>query len=101
MIKTEELLKIIKKKGYMVKSLSNEKFINLVKNISKDKEKQKILVGIINDFTDNKDLIYNYTIKQTNEITQKYLKNLDFQWKNVDENYIIKLLDYMKKVKFI
>ena len=47
------------------------------------------------------DLVYNHTIKQNNNITCKYLQNLDFKWPILDTNYIGKLLDYMKKVHFL
>lgn len=101
MIETAQLLDFIEKNNYCVKSISKEMFTNLIETISSDEEKQKQLAGIINDFTENKDLVYNYTIKQSNEITCKYLDTLGFSWCKIDEKYINKLIDYMKKVKFI
>ena len=96
-----ELQKIIKKQNYEIKGMSKENFSKLIKEISNSEDDQNKLAGIINDFTDNDDLIYNYTIKQSNTITCEYLKNLGFNWINIDEEYICKLISYMKKVKFI
>ena len=96
-----ELQKIIKKQNYEIKVMSKENFSKLIKEISSSEDTQNKLTGIINDFTDNNDLIYNYTIKQSNKITCEYLKNLGFSWINIDEEYINKLILYMKKVKFI
>ena len=101
MIKTSQLLQYIENIDYYIKSIPNEEFINIIEQLSKDELKQKKLVGIINDFTDNKDLIYNYTIKQANDITSEYLKSLQFVWSKIDEEYIQKIVKYMKKVKFI
>ena len=81
--------------------MSKENFSKLIKEISNSEDDQNKLAGIINDFTDNDDLIYNYTIKQSNTITCEYLKKLGFNWINIDEEYICKLISYMKKVKFI
>lgn len=36
-----------------------------------------------------------------NSFTEKALKQVDFEWNVVDEKYIKKIIDYMKKVKFI
>ena len=73
----------------------------MIEEISGDEIKQNKLLGIINDFTDNKDLVYNYTIQQQNEITSNYLKTLKFTWCKIDEDYIHKIVRYMRKVKFI
>ena len=101
MITTKELLQFIEKINYSVKSISKETFASLIESISSDKEKQSKLLGIINDFTENKDLVYNYTIEQNNKITNQYLKSLGFSWCPINEEYIDKLVEYMKKVKFI
>lgn len=101
MITTFQLLRIIDKIDYSVKSISKETFIRLIEEISRDEIKQIKLHGIINDFTDNKDLVYNYTIKQQNEITTQYLKSLGFVWNDIDEEYIHKIVKYMQNVKFI
>lgn len=96
-----ELQEMIRKQDYDIKWLSKKEFSALVKKMSESDEDKKKLVGIINDFTDNDDLIYNYTIKQDNNITCQYLKKLGFYWIKIDDNYIDKLIQYMKKVKFI
>ena len=101
MITTYQLLNFIEKINYSVKAISKEAFANIIEKMSSDEEMQKKLIGIINDFTDNKDLVYNYTIEQNNEITTKYLETLKFNWCQVNEKYIDKLVEYMKQVKFI
>ena len=101
MISTKNLLNIIGKFGYHVCTLDKDVFADLIKKLSRYENNEKMLLGIINDFTDNDDLVYNYTIKQNNDITCKYLKHLGFRWPKIDEKYIEKIINYMKKVNFI
>ena len=101
MISTRDILKIMNKFNYTIKNVSKDEFTKIIENISKDKEKQNSIQGIINDFTEDKDLIYNYTIKQKNNITCEYLKKLNFKWNIIDETYLYKILEYMKNVGFI
>ncbi len=101
MISTKDILKIMNKFNYKIKNVSKDEFTKIIENLSKDKEKQNSIQGIINDFTEDKDLIYNYTIKQKNNITCEYLKKLNFKWNNTDEIYLNKILEYMKTVEFI
>lgn len=96
-----KLKEFLRKQNYTIKEISKEEFSQLIKEISSEQKNQKKLIGIINDFTDNDDLIYNYTIKQSNTITCEYLKKLGFDWITIDEEYICKLLTYMKHVNFI
>ena len=81
--------------------MSNERFRKIIKDMSTNDEQQKKLIGIINDFTDSNDLIYNYTIESSNKITCQYLKSLGYDWVKMDDDYIRKMIEYMKYTKFI
>ena len=101
MVSTEKLLEFMEKSNYLITVLPKEDFAKLIETLSANIENQEKLLGIINDFTEDKDLVYNYTIKQKNEITCTYLNNLGFNWPKINESYLRKVLDYMKKVDFI
>ena len=100
-LEVSELQKIIENKKYHIELVSHDKFTELIKEMSENEEDQKKIAGIINDFTDNDDLVYKYIIEQKNKITCEYLKKLDFTWNKIDDIYIYKLIKYMKEVKFI
>ena len=100
-LEVSELQKIIENKKYHIELISHDKFTELIKEMSENEEDQKKIAGIINDFTDNDELVYKYTIEQKNKITCEYLKKLDFTWNKIDDIYIYKLIKYMKEVKFI
>ena len=95
------MLNFIGGANYLISVLDKDEFSKLIEELSKNENEQQKLLGIINDFTEDKDLVYNYTIKQNNDITSKYLKNLGFKWPKIDNKYLSNLLDYMKKVNFI
>lgn len=101
MITTKNLISILGTFGYNIKILTSEEFVEHIQKLSNDSEKQSKIVGIINDFTESNDLIYNYTIKQSNSITCSYLNNLNFNWPILNEEYFEKLLNYMKHTNFI
>lgn len=101
LISTEKLLNFMGDSHYLITVLEKDAFAKLIEELSKNENEQQKLLGIINDFTEDKDLVYNYTIKQNNDITSRYLKNLGFEWPEIDEKYLQKMLDYMKKVNFI
>ena len=95
------LLDMLEKKNYYIKSMKKDEFTRLIKEISENTQDQNKVNGIINDFVSDDELIYKYIIKPNNEITCKYLKELGFTWEKINDIYIYKLIEYMKKVKFI
>ena len=62
---------------------------------------ENILKGIVNDLDDNLGLAFNSTVNQKNLYTNSYLTKVGFDWPNVDIQYIQKIIDYMKKNKYI
>lgn len=96
-----DLLDMLEKKNYYIKLMKKDEFTRLIKEISENTQNQNKVNGIINDFVSDDELIYKYIIKPNNEITCKYLKKLGFTWEKINDIYIYKLIEYMKKVKFI
>ena len=100
-VSTEKLLNFMGKSNYLITVIPKDEFAKLIETLSENTDNQEKLLGIINDFTEDKDPVYNYTIKQNNDITCEYLNNLGFKWPEIDENYLGNVLNYMKKVNFI
>lgn len=80
--------------------VDNKKFKSTIKNILEKTELQNELSGIINDLNDNYDLIYERDVDLNSTLTQFFLQRLGFEWPNIDENYIEKYINYMKKINF-
>ena len=87
-----------------ISSIDNKEFEEYLLKISKDSKDQSALKGIINDISfenSSLNLDYSFTVNISSKMTQEYLKALNFEWPIVDDNYLLKILKYMKKVKFI
>lgn len=80
--------------------VDNKKFKSTIKNILEKTELQNELSGIINDLNDNYDLIYERDVDLNSTLTQFFLQRLGFEWPNIDQNYIEKYINYMKKINF-
>jgi len=74
---------------------------DILTGILADNERKDILSGIIYDLDDNKNLIYTSNIRLNSNFTEKYLNKLGFKWKNIDREYIIRYINYLRNVKFI
>ena len=104
LIKVKKLVEMFKNFEINVKILSKEEFNNYLKNISLD-DRPSSLSAIINDFSyDSNNLLslnYDFTVNIKSDYTRKYLHLLNCDWPMTDDEYLNKLLNYMKKVKFI
>lgn len=101
MVKTSVLLDWMKGLGFSIIAKPKEDFIDFVKQLSSNEEHQKRITGIINDFTDDDDFVYNHILKTSNDLTCEYLQNLGFKWPNLDLPYFEKLLNYMRRTGFL
>ena len=101
MLKTYKLIEYVNKLDCPIKIIDTNDFNKIIKDFSASRTDKFKVSGLINDFTKDNDLVYNHTIPQFNEITVNYLKNLNFNWPDIDFNYIKNILEYMRKVKFI
>lgn len=82
-------------------AVSDTMMKDIITGILADNSRKDILSGIIYDLDDNKNLIYTSNIRLNSDFTEKYLNKLGFKWKNIDKEYIIRYMNYLKKIKFI
>ena len=98
-----KLLEALKKMEINVNILNSSEFNDYILNLSKSEK--NILNGIINDlvYDDNNMLTinYNFTVNIQSQFTRNYLHLLGFDWPIIDEEYLLKILKYMKDVNFI
>ena len=95
------LIKLLKNLDFNIKIVNEKDFIQRINDILNDKKEMAILSGVINDFNSDKKLIYSSNIKISNEITNKILKNNDFEWPEIDVDYLRKYLGYFRKIDFL
>lgn len=96
-----ELFSILNSLKIEIKIVDKETFNKKINSLSKDNSSKNILSGIINDFDENKNLVYNTNIKLQNNFTNKVLKNLSFKWPKINERYMKKYIIYLKSIGYI
>ena len=99
--KIEEAYEEMRKIAEFLKDKDFEKYLL---SLSSDTKNKDIFKGIINDISfddSNLSLNYSFTVNISSKYTQDLLKKLGFEWPKTDDIYLRKLIEYMKKVKFI
>ena len=79
--------------------LDNKTFLETIAEVLKNN--QNILSGIINDFDENKMLVYKSNVTLNNDFTNKFLSKIGFAWPEITEDYIVKYLDYLKDINYL
>ncbi len=100
-LNVSQIIELLGDIGINIKCLDKYEFKQLIKAISSDKSSKSNLSGIVNDFDEETQLNFNTSVKLDSEITASYLKQLGFEWPSIDAEYIRKIINYMKEVKYI
>ena len=81
--------------------VSNSEMTNIITQLLEDDNRKEILSGIIHDLDKDKQLIYTSNIRLDSNFSEKYLNFIGFYWKSIDKNYIIRYINYFRKIKFL
>lgn len=96
-----KLLQILEKLEIIIKPVSDEEFRNKIEIALKDSKMRSEINGIITELDKNKLMNIISSVIPNSDFTQKYLKNLDFEWPEIDITYIRKYIEYLKNIKYI
>lgn len=94
-------VQVLKEIGIQLIPVSTDDMSKLIDELLQDDNRKDILSGIIHDLDKDKHLVYTSRIRLSSEFTEKYLNFIGFYWKNIDRKYIIKYINYFKKIKFL
>ena len=95
------LISTLNELGIKIQGVSDKMMSETITEILEDNDRKEILSGIINDIDSNKKLVYTSNVRIDSEFTERYLEKIGFSWKKIDKEYILKYMDYFKKIKFI
>ena len=87
--------------GYDISPVSDDLMSNIITDFLENPEKKDSISGIIQDLDSNKHLLYTSNIKLESNFTELYLKELGFEWKTIDKNFMMKYINYFRKIKFL
>lgn len=85
----------------ILKHITKEEMTKLIEEYSKRKEDFDKIKGIVLDVNKNKELEYRSNITVKSDFTINVLKDLGFEWLNIDEKYIKMYLDYLFDIGFL
>lgn len=100
-IHISELLKIFEELGYSTEILTGSEFKKKILNLSNMYQEEAILKGVINNLDDEEGILLNSTINQKNDNTNSCLEKLNFEWPNITEEYIEKIVKYLRSKKLL
>lgn len=98
------IVEILNSLDFSIDTINEKDFEKYILELSQNTENREILKGIINDISfehSNLSLNYGFTVNISSTYTQEYLELLDFKWPKIDNAYLRKIIQYMKKIKFI
>ena len=95
------LIDTFKELGINLVPVSEHSMTEIISELLNNDSNKDILSGIIHDLDKDKRLIYTSNIRLDASFTVAYLKKIGFEWKNIDKDYIVKYINYFKKIKFL
>ena len=95
------LISVIRDLGLKFSGVNDELMTDIINGILNNDSKKDILSGIIHDLDSEKHLVYTTNVRVNYELSEKYLNSINFNWKDIDKEYITKYMNYFKKIKFI
>ena len=87
--------------GIKIRVITEKEFADLITKYMKDEKKSEDISGIVIDLTRDNRLNYKTNTKIKSEFTINLLKKIGFMWPEVDQEYLIKYFNYLKKIKFL
>lgn len=100
-IQVSNLLEIFETLGFSTEILSGNDFKQKIVTLSNQYPEENILKGIVNDLDDNLGLSFSATVNQKNLYTNSCLEKLNFEWPEINADYIQKIINYLRKKKYL
>ena len=101
LIAVKTFLTALKRTNIEMLAVSDKMMTYIITGILADDENKHLISGIVQDLDSHKNLVYTSRIKLDASFTIQYLNKIGFEWNAIDINYIVKCINYFKKIKFI
>jgi len=93
-VSIKEFVKVLEKYK-RISFINNTEFLKVLNQAINSKNSVKLLSGIIKDLDDNQKLVYRSNINVTNNFTNDYLKDLNFEWPKISKTYLENFIKYI------
>lgn len=95
----DRILEYLKCAGWPIEILNDKKFAERVRR-TLNSHQDYIYEALANDLDENYRLQYDSNIRINNDFTVQYLKELGFEWPDIDYAYIKGYLDYFEQIGY-
>ena len=99
-VNMDRLFNTLKNLNVDISIVPSEEFIDIINSLLQDENKKTYLEGIINDFNESKELIYESPVKIKSDFTKEYLKQIGFEWPYINKKYIKNYLKYLADIGY-
>lgn len=100
-ISVHELINYAKSIGFETEILSGTRFKNTILELCNELPKDNILKGIVNNLDDQRGLSLHFEVAQSNNFTNYYLNNCNFHWSKIDDTYLSRIINHIRKNNYI
>ena len=87
--------------GFDMKVVDGKTFTEALRQTAKQDGTEHIFETFITDMDENERLNYDSNIRIENDFTVQYLKQLGFEWKDIDLEYLRRYVEYFRKIGYI
>lgn len=95
----ERMLEYLKLAGREITILSDKEFVEHIRRTVNSRQ-DYIFEALSNDLDENYRLQYDSNIRINNDFTIQYLKDLGFEWPDIDYAYVKGYLDYFEQIGY-
>lgn len=97
----DRLFEIFNSLEVQVNIVDGTTFTETLRETTKRAGMEYIFETFINDMDDNDQLNYDSNIRIENQFTVEYLRQLGFEWSNIDIDYLRKYVEYFRKIGYL
>lgn len=101
LISIPRFIEILYSLGYILKGASDKEFADKIDTFLQDDVLKDSISGIIPDLNSDKNLNLISNVLPIADFTTKYLKTLNFNWPEIDVEYITKYIEYFKNIGYL
>jgi len=101
LIKIRDFFAPLKTRGVEVKGISVDDFLLWVNRLAQTEKGKETLSGIITDLAFRGNLSFTSNVQVDSTLTVDFLKQLEFAWPDLTEEYCLKIVDYMQKIGYL
>ena len=97
----DELLKVLEKLGINMDVVSGEIFNETIQEYAKNSATEYIYKAFQNDMDKDGRLVYDSNIRIVNDFTVQFLKQIGFEWTQIDFEYIKGYVEYFRNLGYL